>query len=289
MAVKFFGQFLVEKGHITSAALLKAIALQESANLKFGEMALSMGLITSADIDRVHDAQRKEDLQFGDMCVKMGILSTKQLQEVLTKQKNSHLYIGEALVKVGAVCADDLSKYLEAFKVDQAPYMVDKVSIPAGVPDPSLWELAADLTYKMLTRVANLTVRQGKCLLVQRFEANDTVVAIQISGSARAWFMLSVSTDVRSAIARALLKSDDVSGESEDMLNDTVMEFANIVCGNFAAKAAQMGKTLEISPPEILNDIGIVPMHAGDKGLLFPVYIADGLIEFCLIVEAFSN
>src|SRR5271169_199968 len=154
MAVKFFGQFLVEKGYITSAVLLKAIALQESANLKFGEMALSMGLITSADIDQVHDAQRNEDLQFGDMCVKMKILSTKQLKEVLTKQTNSHLYIGEALVKVGAVYADDLSKYLEAFKVDQAPYMVDKVLIPAGVPDSSLWELAADLTYKMLTRVA---------------------------------------------------------------------------------------------------------------------------------------
>ncbi len=289
MGVKFFGQFLVAKGLISREALLEAIALQETTNLKFGEMARSMGFLSSADIGRVHDAQRKEDLQFGDMCVKMRLLSTKQLKEVLTKQKNSHLYIGEALIKVGAVRAYDLPKHLDAFKVDQAPYMVDNVSIPPDVPNSSLWELAADLTYKMLTRVANLVIRQGQCRLVQRLEANDTIVAIQISGSARARFLLSVSSDVRSAIARAILKSDNVSGESEEILNDTVMEFINIVCGNFTAKAAQTGKTLEISPPEVLNSFGIVPVHAGDKGLLFPAYIAEGLIEFCLFVEASSN
>lgn len=281
MPVKFFGQFLLEKGVITKEALLKAIALQDSTNLKFGEMAGSMGLITSAQIERVHDAQRSEDLQFGDMCVKLGILTADQLKAVLAKQKAGHLFIGEALIKVGAVKADDLPKHLDAFKTDQTPYMmVDKVAIPAGVQYPALWEVAADLTYKMLSRVANLTVRPGQCVMVQRLDANDTVVAIRMTGSVKARYLLSVSANVRTLIARAMLNTDDVSKEQEDMLNDTVMELANVICGNIEAKASQMGIEIEISPPEVLTGGAAgIPVPTGGKGLLFPLYVAEGRIE----------
>lgn len=284
MAVKFFGQFLVEHNVVSSESLLKAIALQDKTNLKFGEMAKSMGLITNADVVRVHDAQRKEDLQFGDMCVKLGIITLDQLKEVLTKQKNSHLYIGEALINVGAIPAADLPRHLEAFKADQAPYMVDKVAIPAGVQETAFCELTADLTYKMLARVANVTVRRGQCVLVPRLDANDTIVAIAMSGSLKARYILSVSSEARAAIARAILKSEDVSRETEEMMNDTVTEFINIVCGNIAAKAAQMGKTIEIAPPEILNGKAGVAVPAGGTGLLFPAFIAEGRIEFGLFL-----
>jgi len=285
MAVKFFGQFMVERGIISSETLLKAIELQDATNLKFGEMALSMGLITDNDIERVHNAQRKQDLQFGDMCVKLGIITMTQLKEVLTKQKNSHLYIGEALIKVGAMAQGDLQNHLDAFKADQAPYQVDRVALPAGVVDSGLWEMAADLTYKMLSRVANLTFRQGHCALVQRLEANDTVVAITLSGSIHARYLFSVSLSVRRSIARAILNADDVSKETEEMLDDTVMEFANIVCGNMAAKAAQLGKTIEISPPEVLDAKNGVPVPSGGKGIMFPVYVADGLVEFGIFID----
>jgi CheY-specific phosphatase CheX len=286
MPVKFFGQFLLEKDIITKEALLKAIALQDATNLKFGEMAGSMGLITSAQVERVHDAQRSEDLQFGDMCVKLGILTVEQMKQVLAKQKATHVFIGEALIKVGAVKADDLPKHLDAFKADQAPYQVDKVAIPAGVQYPALWEVVADLTYKMLSRVANLTVRPGQCVLVQRLDANDMAVAIGMTGSVKARYLLSVSTGVRNFIARAMLKTDDLSKEREDMLNDTVMELANIICGNIAAKASQMGEEIEISPPELLKGVTAgIPVPAGGKGLLFPVYVAEGRIEVGIFLE----
>ncbi len=286
MAVKFFGQFLMEKGIVTKEALLKAIALQDSTNLKFGEMAGSMGLITSAQIERVHNAQRSEDLPFGDMCVKLGILTGSPLKAVLAKQKADHLFIGDALIKVGAIKAEDLPKHLAAFKADQSPYVVDKVAIPAGVESPDLWEAAADLTYKMLSRVANLTVRPGKCVMVKHFDAHDMGVAIRMTGSVAARYLLSVSTDVRDSIARAMLKTDDLSKEREEMLTDTVMEFVNIICGNIAAKAAQMGKVIEIAPPEFIKGgTEGIPLPAGGRGLLFSVNVAEGRIEVGIFLE----
>jgi hypothetical protein len=63
------------------------------------------------------------------------------------------------LVKIGGLNEEDLHRYLSKFKADQAPYMVEKISIPQEISDPQVWEIVADLTYKMLTRVAKLSVR----------------------------------------------------------------------------------------------------------------------------------
>ncbi len=281
MAVKFFGQFMVEKGAVSRHGLLKAIELQESTNIKLGEMALSMGFITNEGIKRVHEGQRFKDLRFGDMAVKLGILTQNQLEQVLTKQKNNHLYIGEALIKVGELTAADLLHYLEEFKADQAPYMIDKVAIPEGVPNCDIWEISADLTYKMFTRIVGLTFRPGQCQIVKRTEQNDVIVAIDMTGHVNGCYLLSVSSGVRKFIARAILQDDDVSNEPDEVLNDTVMEFMNIVCGNIAAKAAQLGKIIEIAPPEIIDqgEDGGLDVPARGTGLKFPLYVTDEKVE----------
>ncbi|KIH75561.1 Chemotaxis protein CheX, a CheY~P-specific phosphatase [Geoalkalibacter ferrihydriticus] len=277
MAVKFFGQFLVERGVVNPQKLLEAIDLQERTNLKFGEMALDMGLINEADVERVHDAQRGEDLRFGDMAVKLGILSSEQMQQILTRQKNNHLYIGEALVKIGALDAERVTTLLDEFKVDQAPYLATRLVIPEGVSNPQFWEMAADLTYKMLTRVANLSFRPGPCVLAQSFDAKHVAAAMDFSGSLQGRYLLSVTSGVQQAIARAILKEADVSAEPKEVLEDTLMEFINIVCGNIVAKGAQLGHTLEINPPVIFAESrqhNSVP--AEFCALCFPLYLADG-------------
>jgi len=80
MAVKFFGQFLVEQGIVTSEALLDSINLQDKNNLKFGEMAVAMGLITPADVQRAHNVQMSRDMRLGDLLVEMGILTLTQVR-----------------------------------------------------------------------------------------------------------------------------------------------------------------------------------------------------------------
>jgi len=282
MAVKFFGQYLLDKRAVSREGLLKAVELQDLINLKFGAMARSMGLITEQDIERVHDAQRTKDLQFGDMCLELGILNAQQMQEVLARQKSTHLYIGEALVQVKAIKEADLAIHLAAFKADQAPYAVETVSIPKGVTRPDLWEAAADLTYKMFSRVVNLTFRRGACTVVTELGGNDVVVAMRLHGAVEARYVLSVSAGVRDQIARAILKENNVSGEPREVLVDAVMEHMNIICGNIAAKAAQLGYDIQIAPPEIAA--GKITVPAGGTGILFPLHVAEGKVEAAVII-----
>lgn len=287
MAVKFFGQFLMEKGVVSRETLLEAITLQESSNLKFGETALAMKIISDADVERVHDAQRTEDLRFGDMAVKLGLITEAQMKEVLTRQKNSHLYIGEALIKVGGINEGDLLGYLKDFKADQAPYMVEKILIPSEVSNPQVWEVVADLTNKMLLRVANLSPRVGQYKIVQNLEANDTVASMGFKGSVNGTYYLSVSSDIQEIIAKAILKEDSIENEPQEVLDDVVMEFVNITCGNISAKAAQLGKDFEIQPPDFCHPEGKnIEVPSGQLGLLLPFYLADaGKVEMAVFIK----
>ncbi|UFS70775.1 chemotaxis protein CheX [Geomonas sp. RF6] len=275
MAVKFFGQFLVEKNIVSREAILEAIKLQDSVNLRFGDTALSINLICQADMERVHAAQRTEDLKFGDMAVKLGILTNEQVNQVLTVQKNSHLYLGEALVQIGAVQEQDLPRLLDDYKADQEPYLTPRIEIPTGVRHPDLWEMYADLTAKMFTRIVGTACRLGACRVEEHMPEEFVVATMEIRGDAEATCIFAGSAEIRQRIACAILGEESVDEEPEDVLNDSVKEFLNIVCGNVAAKAAQKGKTIEILPPHLVHPASAgISVPSGSRGLFFTLHLS---------------
>ena len=287
MAVKFFGQFLVEKNLVSREALLKAIDLQDQKNLKMGEMAVSMGYITQADIERAHNAQMSKDMKLGDLLVEMGILSVIQLNEVIARQKNTHLYIGEALVLVGALSSESLRQYLDEFKTDQAQYVSDRIELPAGIANNLVWEMTADLTYKMITRVLDLQFRAGKCTTISTVDSNFMMAAMDLSGDVEARYIISVSDTIQKTVAKAILRETSVEEEPAEVLEDTVMEFINVVCGNVAAKASQTGVLININPPVTIHPPATgLPVPAGHTGLCFPIHVGENnKMELILFIK----
>lgn len=273
MAVLFFGQYLVEKGIVSREILLEAIALQEKANLSFGDTAVELGLLTTADSNRINQAQRSEDMRIGDLAVKMGLLTDDQVMQILAEQKKRHLYIGEAVVKVGGLTETKLGEALSGFKADQALYATDSIAIPNEFPTPHLWEMMADMTYKMITRVARVTFHSEACQANAKFPHYPVIAAMEMHGDKSLTYILGCTEGFQTKIARAILSTDDVSQEPKEVLDDTIMEFVNVVCGNIVAKAAQSSVALEILPPELLSE---VVTHENQQSLLFPIYLADG-------------
>jgi CheY-specific phosphatase CheX len=276
MAVKFFGQFLVEMEVVSGETLLKALELQGSVNLKAGEIAVKMRHLTASDVVRIHEAQRSEDLRFGEMAVKLGLLDEMQKKEVLTWQKNHHLYIGEAIRRVSGLSEEDLERHLLEFKTDQALYAVEGIRLPQGVTEPQLFEMTADLTGKLLTRIADLPTRPGACRIVDNLAAADVVASQAFAGSASGRYFLSVSWAVQKTIARALLKKDDLSGETVEILDNAVRELLDTILGNVATRSAERGKTLKISPPSVSHPTAGIPVPPGHIGLLFPFHRGNG-------------
>lgn len=284
MAVKFFGQYLVEKNVISRDTLLKAIALQESVNRSIGEIVVELGLMTEQSVQQVNLAQRSEDLRFGDLAIKMGFLTSETLQQSLKKQSENHLYIGMAVVRVGGFDEDQLGRYLEEFKADQAQYATDHVQLPLQLKNQPLIEMMADLGYKMLTRVARLNFRPAPCEVVHKLRESYLVASMDFTGDFRCRYIISISEDVQTQIARAMLSQEDVSIEPKEVLDDTVMEFVNVVCGNIVAKSVQMGITMDILPPEILESAGGMEIPSEFTALDFPICMADGNASITIVV-----
>lgn len=277
MTIKFFGQYLLERGAISVDLLLKAVDLQESVNLRFGESALALKLITESDLKRILKAQRVEDLMFGEMALQLGILKKEQIEQILMEQQRGRLRIGEALVRVGALRAGELHRLLEEFSMDQGLDSISRTVIPSGVRHPEIWEFCADLSAKMFLRMVGAQCRVGACVLVDRLPKSDFVAGITLTGMVSASYHLTVSDPLRNRIAGAVLMDEDVTGEPEELLEDAVLEFANIVCGNVAAKASQYGKNVEILPPFLLRPGSEgIPVPAKSYGLFFPLHLPDG-------------
>ena len=287
MAVKFFGQFLVDKKTISKLDLLRAIELQEKTNLRFGDLVVEMGLMTNEQIVLTHRSQRHEDLQFGDMAVKMGFLTPEQIQQVLDKQRKKHLYIGGALVKLEIITNENLEIYLRDFKQSQKVYVAEKIIIPAGVPHQPIGEIVADMTYKMLTRVAGVTFRTTPCTITKTLPVCQIIVEMELSGSISARYLLIISENTRNLIANTILKENKVKTGTTDEIDEAVKKFVNIVGGNIASKTAHLDYSIEITPAQIHRQ-----KAAGRKilenqiALLFPIYFSNGeSLELVLLIQ----
>ena len=309
MGIKYFGQYLLDKGIVSRETLVKAIELQEQQNLRLGELSLAMGYVTQlqeqktlkladldtsigylikADVEKALEKQYPMNMTLGDLLQEIGISAHNQLNSTVKLRRNAHLYIGESLVHVGALTDEQLLQHMEDFKADQAEYIPDKIELPQGVSNSSTWEMAADMTFKMLSRVINLHFNPGKCQSFTETEANYMMAAMDISGDVEARYIISVSEKLQKAVARAILHEETVDGQTAELLDDTVMEFVNVVCGNVAAKCSQMGKNVNISPPVTIRPNSpnlIVP--EGHLGLCFPINVGDDeKMELILLIKS---
>ncbi|MEA3363032.1 MAG: chemotaxis protein CheX [Thermodesulfobacteriota bacterium] len=279
MAIKFFGQFLIDKKIITRLDLLRAIELQEKTNLRFGDLVIAIGLMTTEQISSTLRAQRHEDLQFGDMAVKLGFLSPAQVKQVLNRQKSEHLYIGEALVKLETITQKKLSFYLGEFKKTQKAPVTEKIIIPEGVPHQPVWEIVVDMTHKMLTRIAGVTFQTGSCTTIKKLPTRQVAVEIGFSGSISARYLLTISDNTRKLIAHAILKEEKAETGTANEVDNSVKEFVNIICSNVVSKATQLGYSIDTTSAQMrrLNNADLeIPEE--QIGLLFPIYFSNGEI-----------
>lgn len=282
MAVRFFGQFLLENSVINSQQLLAALAYQDKMNLKFGDTAIQLRLLDKARLEQIFALQRKEDIKTGEAGIKLGFLTQLQVDQVLRAQKNSHVMIGGALVKTGALTDAQLSEQLEAFKKDQDSYQVCS-GLPRQKDATGLAAPAIDLTLKFLVRLANLQVK----LVDIRYsigKPRDTAwhtIRLPFSGDHDGEISLRASNRVCAQIASAML-GEPVPPDAKAVILDATSEFLNVVGGNLAAVGARQGKKVELSTPRS----GEVPVDGRDVVVAL-IETPDGEIE-CTVATAAS-
>lgn len=280
MAVRFFGQYLLENGVIDPKQLLAAISYQEKTNLKFGDTAISLGLLTQEQLASIFALQRTKDLKTGEAATELGFLSEAQIDQVLRAQKNSHVMIGEALVSTGALNKEQLERHLAAFKIDQEPYRVAEgiaeAKDPSGIGRP-----AADLALKFLLRLANFNMKLvGVKIGPLEDPGVETYTArVGFTGDTEGEIALRASTSICARIASAML-GEPVSPDNAPVVLDATSEFLNVVGGNLSAAVARSGKKLELAAPGAGE---LTAPSGGQHMLVAKLGAPEGEIDFVVL------
>lgn len=284
MAVKYFGQYLLEKCIIKSHELIDVVKYQATKNLKFGEYALSKGFLNESDLARITNLQKRLDKKIGEIAQDMGILTPEQVEEILTMQKNDHILLGEALIQKEFLTRDVVERELSLFKEDQGIYETGTILTPEGVKDPDIIKDIVDLSQKMLQRMAmpHAKVSEG-FISSDEPRRNFLVIRISLSGNVKYDYVLSLTNEISRLVTCTVLGSE-VKGNMRDIIADGVKEFCNIVCGNIMAKLSQKGKNMDITPPEEIsfsdNGYGILK---GRKAIYYPIVSPGGDSALILI------
>ncbi len=272
MAVKFFGQFLLESGEIDEADLGRALELQAKRNRKFGEWATWGGYLTEAQADRINQAQRWTDRLFGELAVEFEYLTGEQVCELLARQEAAQVRLGEALVELGALQKDQLESLLDRFETEQRPYSLENRTLPEALRGDTLAELTLELLPKVALRSLCSPVKLGS----ERPWGGDSEFAfgasLSIRGKGGLDLALAVDRATAEAVAMAVIGVPEADCD-RGWLTRGLGELLDALATNVLSHLDD-GQTFEVSAPRpgVLPEQGLsfeLVFHYGKGALIF--------------------
>ena len=252
MSAKFFGQFLLERGRITSQQLYQALEFQKQLKLPVGVLALESGLLTSDQIKAVVARQYKSDKLFGELALAMGLLNQAQLDELLERQVSHKVRLGEALIVKGYVDLDVLDKELKEFQKEESRIAQQVATAFNNLANRQIVKTFTDLMVMMFTdfggqqdvKVEHCETGKEKVRLF-RWVISQNIAGENVDFNC----LLSVPPKLMLQIASTMLDQD--ISTADELALDATKEFVNIANGNACAKLSEDGVTLTMQPPQV--------------------------------------
>ena len=268
MFTQLFGNYLLNKGLVSSAQLSQALEAQKKTRVKLGVLAINAGYMTAAQVDEAHAEQQRADKRFGDICVEKGFLSAAQVDELLGKQGQAHLQLGQALVDSGAMTNTSFADALSAYKAENSLSDVDFNDKSGSKVDEliaKLYSFEGEERSVMLTEYVTLLFKN-----LIRFIGDDfTPLAPEKIPSARVSFcaeqricgggfdcLTAFDASEQGYIAFASRFAGETLSDSDEMTDAANGEFLNLHDGLYAVNVSdEYSAIVNIDPQEYGRDI----------------------------------
>jgi len=252
MTAKFFGQYLLERGRITSQQLFEGLEFQKNVKPPVGVLALEQGLLTSEQIKMVLARQSNGDKRFGELAVSMGLLTRAQIDDLLTRQTSHKVHLGEALIVKGFISVDVLDKELKEFQKEEDRVAHQVAAAFNTVANKQIVKTFTDLMVMMFTDFGGQhDVKVEQCETgKENVRLFRWVISQKIAGENVEFnCLLSVPPKLMLQMASTML--DQNISTADELALDATKEFVNIANGNACAKLSEDGVTLTMQPPEV--------------------------------------
>lgn len=252
MNPRFFGQYLLERGRITSEQLVAALEQQKSVQTPIGMLALERSLLTVEQIKQILVEQKKTGLRFGEQAVALGMLTQPQVDELLQDQEVSHrVRLGEVLVARGYLTLEVMEKELKEYKKEEEKISSEVADAFGKLLHKNLVKTFTDLMILMLTQFAKQDIKIERCEMGKdKVRLFRWVISQKIAGSNVEFkYLLSVPAKLLLQMASTML--DDNIKTADELALDATKEFVNIANGNACARLSENGMSLNMLPPEV--------------------------------------
>jgi hypothetical protein len=250
VSIKFFGQFLIERGEIDAGNLCEALAYMEKKNLTLGEIAVREKLISRTQAQKINDKQRELDRPFGALAVELGMLDQAKLDGLVKLQQEERVPIGSALVQLGFLATDRLGPLLDAYKADQAAYQAGVASLPPELAQLRSAHIAVDFLPKFCMRMARLRVKVGDHRPVRDARRLPHRASVSFSGDEGLELALACDGEFARPLAAAACLLD-VATLQEELIDDGIGEFLNVLAGNALSALEREKVRVQLAPPRL--------------------------------------
>jgi CheY-specific phosphatase CheX len=248
MRARFFGQYLIAHGLVTSPQLLAAIEYQDRSNSKVGNCAVTLGLATPFEVEQVRALQAREDLRFGDAALRLGVLSDDEVERAIAARESAHIQLGEALVALGYLSPAQVEAAAAQFIAAEARLEPEVVTVPDDLPLRDVAFELFHLAHKLLLRVCDLTSKTERLRVIRDvLPLSDRNARVVLAGAIDSSVLLCVPHAIATDVASRF--SGEVAPD-EASVDGIVSELANLLCGNLQSVLAEQGIRVQVSEPE---------------------------------------
>lgn len=269
MAVKFFGQFLIEQGEINADQLRGALDFMEAENLSLGLFAVEKGLLKPMDVHRIQLEQRQKDASFEEIVIELGLIARDKLEALVRDHEARRVRVGDALVRKGHLAAERLAGLLDRFNADQEKYATREVELPSDLRAPRLTSVLVELLPKLTARIAEIQIKVGEAEQSNGQSLPDYSAAVVIHADKGIEILLTGDEEFAKRLTAGMLGAP-IEEVNSFLLDDGLGEFLNVLVGNAVAIFEKQGQRVSLDPPRLGG-------HAkAATGYLFPLFATHG-------------
>ena len=110
-----FGEYLMERGLLTSDQVESVLEAQGRTNVWFGTLAYLLDYLDFDDIAEILAVQQRDGGRFGEIAARLGMLDGVQIERILALQEQKRVRFGEMAVALQVLSRERLAALLEEF------------------------------------------------------------------------------------------------------------------------------------------------------------------------------
>jgi len=283
MSLKYFSQYLLLEGYITSEQLGAAIAKAGVTKDLIGDLAVEAGYMSQEQADDLNKKQVQRDMRIGDLAIEEGYLTEEQLESILRRQGAEHQRLGDALVDLDFITGDLRDHLLRDFQRTrgQSAVDVDALVKPFECIESSKAVRQLLTTFpKMTMRLSQVHVRPCEGAVTSADTWMEYSAAIELSAdNEKVRFAITADRPFSDKLLHGMVKimsgDDDIAfGTDKSDYEDLLGGFLDIITGNIVGALDSAGDRYEPGTPTfgVPDGDGVAfPMAStlGDVALVF--------------------